>query len=394
MQKGKELRAMKIMKLYRNFLLPTGLLAGTIIGAGVFALPYVFVRSGLAVGFFYLALAAVAYTVIHLLYADVIVRTAGEHRFVGYARMYLGRFGGDIASVMVHGGNLFALTIYLVLSVSFANLLFAGGADILKLLIFWALGSAAIFFNLREIALSELVVTAFMAGIIGFIFFLGFDRIGALPAALFAAGGTYALAPLAPILFALSGRVAVPAVVKYFKINHDSHDYRAIKKSVTIGTLFPVLVYAGFILGVIGLSSGGVSEDAVSGLISVVPPGLLTVVGVLGLLSLWSSYLMIGLDTNASLQYDFSLSKTLRLGIVVLAPLLLYFAGFQNFLTLVSFAGGVFLGLEGVFIVAMWLAARRRRTGSLFPKATPLAAYAVFAVFATALLYEIFSRLV
>ena len=74
------------MNWYRRFLLPTGLLAGAIIGAGVFALPYLFLQSGFAVGGAALVFGTSAAVLIHLLYADLMIRTSGEHRFVGYAR--------------------------------------------------------------------------------------------------------------------------------------------------------------------------------------------------------------------------------------------------------------------------------------------------------------------
>ena len=114
------------MKFYRDFLLPTGLLAGTIIGAGVFALPYTFKTAGLSVGFFYLALAAAMYCLIHLFYADMIVRTPGEHRFVGYAKIYLGRPAFWQAIAMSVLEMVLVMTIYLLLSVSFLNLLWLG----------------------------------------------------------------------------------------------------------------------------------------------------------------------------------------------------------------------------------------------------------------------------
>ena len=76
--------------LYHTLLLPSGLLAGGIIGAGIFALPYLFAQSGLFAGFVHLSVGALAYTFIHLLYADVILRTPGTHRFVGRSKKYLG----------------------------------------------------------------------------------------------------------------------------------------------------------------------------------------------------------------------------------------------------------------------------------------------------------------
>ena len=69
--------------MYKNFILPAGLLAETIIGAGMFALPYVFQKSGIGLGLFYLFFFGLVSILIHLMYADIILRTSENHRFAG-----------------------------------------------------------------------------------------------------------------------------------------------------------------------------------------------------------------------------------------------------------------------------------------------------------------------
>ena len=79
--------------MYRSIFLPASILSGVIIGAGMFALPFIFESVGLATGFFYLAFFAAALILVYLVYADLVVRTPGKHRFVGYARIYFGDLG-------------------------------------------------------------------------------------------------------------------------------------------------------------------------------------------------------------------------------------------------------------------------------------------------------------
>src|SRR3990170_1628515 len=107
-----------ILTKIKQFLLPFGLLAGTIIGAGVFSLPYLFKFSGFALGFFYLALASFAYVVLYRMYADIIRETPGDHRFVGFARIYLGRYASWLAFLIAVVEGVLVLTIYLILSQS------------------------------------------------------------------------------------------------------------------------------------------------------------------------------------------------------------------------------------------------------------------------------------
>ncbi|MDO8601652.1 MAG: aromatic amino acid transport family protein [bacterium] len=346
--------AMSTITRGRDSFLAVGLLAGGIIGAGVFALPYAFSTAGLATGFFYLAIATGVYILLHLIYADILVKTSGEHRLVGLARQYLGRGAGALAVLIGVVQMVFVLTIYLVLSKSFLSLITSVGNTQQQIFLFWLLGSVAIFLKLRRIALSELLVTLSISAIIALIFILGIfhlDRVTAVP--LFA-NPRHWLIPLPAILFALSGRVVIPAVVRFLRGRNNGEDNRRqIFKVILWGTLIPAIIYGLFVIGTIGLSAP-VSEDAVIGLIGQISPALLLIIGVLGLFSLWSSYLLVGLDVYETLKLDLRMNKLWRLLIVVVAPLILYAAGFTSFLTLVSFVGGIFLVLEGLFVIAIY----------------------------------------
>ena len=119
----------------------------------------------------------------------------------------------------------------------------------------------------------------------------------------------------------------------------------------------------------------------VLGLIGYVPNWVLISVGIVGILAILSSYATIGLDVYSTLELDLKFSWWSRFAVIVFAPLILYFAGLNNFLGLVSFVGGVFLALEGIFIIWMWL----KVTGKKFS----LPIMALLLVFVMALVYEI-----
>ncbi len=366
--------------------MPIGLLAGTIIGAGIFALPHVFKTSGIGTGFFYLVLGAVVYSAIHLMYADVILRTPGRHRFVGYAREYLGPGAFFPAILMSVVEMIFVLTVYLVLSYSFANLVTPLGAVLEKIVLFWLFGSLGIFLSVRRLAELEFWITGMILGIIGLILFWSLKNVVAFSAVDFYPVLKSSLLPLAPVLFALSGRVAIPSLVDYF----NARKLPTLKRAIVWGTVVPALVYTLFVLGILMISPVP-SEDAVSGLIGILPQWALAVIGVLGLFSLYSSYIVVGLDVKNILSYDIKLPSILSVLIVIGMPIALYFSGFHNFIALVSFTGGIFLSFEGMFIIAIWLRANKilEAPPILFKKKFFVPAMFLFSVFATAMVYEI-----
>ncbi len=375
--------------MLKNVILPAGLLAGTIIGAGIFALPFVFEKAGILTGLFYLVIFGVVFTLIHLMYAEVILKTGSNHRFPGYARTYLGNFGFWSTILTTVIGMVITLTIYLILSVSFINLIEPisfNAFGFFNLLFFWLLGSAAIFLEIRRLALLESLITGGIIVIILIIAGYGLNFLDKInTTSIFNIQNIFL--PYGAVLFALAGRTAVPAVINYFQKTNQS--LSGVKKPLILGTLAPALVYLLFVFGILGLS-GTVSEDAVSGLIGHVPNLILKLIGIFGLISLWSSYIVIGLDVKNTMRYDLKFPKILAGLTVIFSPLILFLLGFQNFLVMIGLVGGIFIALEGIFIVLMWRKSRKTKPESIiFKKLNPFVVYALIIVFIGGIIYEI-----
>ena len=109
------------------------------------------------------------------MYADIIIRTPENHRFPGYAGVYLGKFGFWSSIFMAIIGAIFVLTVYLILSASFINLIFPNLIidNIYKILFFWLISSAALFFNVNKLTFLEFLVFGGMVVIIFIIFISG-----------------------------------------------------------------------------------------------------------------------------------------------------------------------------------------------------------------------------
>lgn len=370
------------MSFYRKYLLPIGLLAGTIIGAGIFSLPFVFSSAGFPLGFASLILGTGVFIALHLLYADVILRTPGTHRFVGYTQIYLGPWLSRLALLASVPQMLLVLTIYLILAVRFGDLL-VPGLGVPSLYFFWAIGSALIFFGLRTLASFELWMTGGIVFIIFALFVVAAPYIATTPQSTLVPHWSLWFLPFAPVLFALSGRVAIPSLVRYVReLSHDT--VGPLRAIIGWGTIIPAVVYGIFVLSVAALSPV-VSDDAVTGLLGAVSPSMLLALGLLGLLSLLSSYVVVGLDVSNILEYDFRVPRALRVSAVVGVPIFAYLLGLQQFIALISFTGGVFLSLEGILIAWMWLRLSPHTwPQSIVPRWGKFSAFAMLVVFVAA----------
>jgi len=362
----------------KNSVLATGLLAGTIIGAGIFSLPYVISRLGLLCGIFYLFAFAFVYFLIHQMYADLFQKHEGAHEIFYFIRNYLPKFLTKFALFVTLGGLIFVLTVYLVLAAAFFGIIFNISVNS-AVFIFWFLGSIFIFARLNWLGWAEILGTLSIVLIIGIIIFVSLNLPLKTPLFQKLDFATFFL-PFGPLLFSFGGWTAIPKVVEEYRQSKINNKPFSLKKVVFWGSFIPAIVYMFFILGVLKLNPE-VSPESLDSL-GMLSPSLVVLLGVMGLLTLWTSYFIIGISVKNILNFDLNLSKKLSFFIVLVGPLAIYFLGVKNFLNAISFSGGIFTALQGIFIVMMW---QKAFPGGQWQKFC----YPLYAVFATAIVYKI-----
>jgi len=98
--------------LKRKFFSTAFTLTGTIIGAGILGLPYVFSKAGFLVGIFWLILLGFIMLFVNLSLGEISLRTKKIHQLPGYAEKYLGKKGKIIMFFAVIFGIYSALLAY------------------------------------------------------------------------------------------------------------------------------------------------------------------------------------------------------------------------------------------------------------------------------------------
>ena len=108
----------------KNSLLAVGSLIGTIIGAGVFGIPYVVAKSGILISLFYFLILGALVLFLHLCLGEVVLRTKEKHRLVGYTEKYLGKKAKILVTISVIIGTVGALLVYIILGGDFLKIIF------------------------------------------------------------------------------------------------------------------------------------------------------------------------------------------------------------------------------------------------------------------------------
>ncbi len=345
------------------------IIVGTIIGAGVFTLPYVAEYSGMSIFLFWLIIVTMIITFLHLLYGEVVLRTPKEFRLPGYAGYYLGAKAKRFILVTTFLTFSFSLLIYLILGGDFLRVILGflfPGVDIpsgLLTIILWLVFSlfivnanqkiTAINFYLSFLLLIIFLVISFQA-----LPHFSFSQINWLH---FNNHWGWLL-PYGVIFFAVNGMVAIPEAAKIIKRRKLESK---LKRIIIIGTLIPVICYLLFVLSVVGVSGEHTSRDAISGLIGVLGKPIVFLGALLGFLAVATSYLIFADYIKNSFIYDFKWTPFISYLVVVLGPLVLYLSNFANIIKLMSFIGGLLGGLEGIMLVL--IAEKAKKSSSVTP---------------------------
>ena len=354
-----------------NQLKALAVFTGTVIGVGIFGLPWVGKISGFLILVFYFITLGIVAAIIHWLFGEVTLGTQGVHRLPGYVRLYLGKKWSNFALINTCFGLFGAQLAYLIVGGQFLNSLLSpliGGNSLLYTIVFFVLGSYLIFRGIKGISLTEFLILGFLISII-ILFF-----VRALPLiklhSLLTIKPNRLMYPYGVVLFSLWGVAIVPEVKEIVKGNR-----RLLKKTIILGTIISALVYLVFSLVVIGVSGQTTTQDAFSGLIPFFGSNIVKLGFIFGLFASFSSFLTLGLTLKKIFLYDVRLSRLVSFSLASFVPIILFLLGFNQFISIIGLTGAFVMGIEGtivVFLYKRFLAVKKATKISYFYYLLPL----------------------
>lgn len=369
-----------------NNIIPAALLAGTIIGAGIFALPYVSIKAGIVIALISMGLFTALMISIHTMYADVVVDIGHEHRFAGIAQRYMGKKGyvAAIAMTIVH--MMFVLAIYILFAQGFLGTLLSQEWALYGAIIFWALGSITMYLSVKAVSIIETIAVIGIIAVVGIIMWYGAPNIQLEKVPLIGESFAYVFIPFGVLLFALNGRPAIPGVVSYCVQAKESK--KTMRRIIITGTIVAGVVYAFFIVGVVG-SSDYITQDALSGL-TALPQWVKGLLVLLGILAVITSYIAVAQDVRKSLQHDVRFSKWGALILTATLPLGIYMLRLGSLVELLEIAGGLFVSFEGLMIIRMWKKHKKQSKTSIMSRVPQWWILIMQMLFITSIIYVIY----
>ncbi|PIU68995.1 hypothetical protein COS81_01865 [candidate division WWE3 bacterium CG06_land_8_20_14_3_00_42_16] len=328
----------------RKILRASAMLIGTIIGAGIFGIPYAFSKIGFWAGVGYLIVLGTVVLMLNLSHGEVVLSTHGRHQLSGYAEKYLGKKGKVLALLSMFFGFYGALTAYIIKVGEFLRTLTSTGSSFGWSLIFFGVMAFLVLLGVKLISRFQLVLGFLLIIVLVLICGMGLSWFN--PSNLSHFDPSFFFMPYGVILFALGGASIIPEMGGIFK----REERGKLKKAIIFGTVIPITLYCIFALVIVGITGLNTSDDAIGGLVNLHP--FMTYLGAfLGTLTMSSTFLSLGTILKDLYHYDFHFPPFLAWAAACFIPLLLFISGVTEFITLIMMAGSLMGGFEGIVII-------------------------------------------
>ncbi len=331
----------------RKTILAVTTLIGTIIGAGVFGIPYVIMQSGLLVGLIHIIIIAALTMIITLYLGEIALRTKENYQLTGYAQKYLGTKGKLLMMASLAFGIYAAALAYLIgTSESLSFLFFETTKYSLYMgILFWAFMTVITLFGIKALQEGEFfgVIIILVLIIALSVFFANKIDVSNLTYQPILDIKDY-FVPFGVILFAFLGYTTIPEVERIL-----GKDKRGMKSAIIIATLISTIVYILFPIIVIGLKGQATPALAT---IALGKPFIL-----LGIITMLTSYLALSIALIDMFQFDYNQSKIKSWLYTSLIPLILFIimqlTNTANFTKVLGIGGVISGGLTSILIIFM-----------------------------------------
>ena len=342
-----------------SFALALSTLVGTIVGAGIFSLPYVIIKSGVIPGVFYFIFFGGIVMLLHLFWGEVCLRTSGKHRIIGYAEIYLGKWGKILATGALVFVLIGVLLAYLILAGQFLHIIFSPVVPQVSSIMFsiltWGILSFFVFKGIQLISKLELFLNVALFAVILAVFIFAIPHIHLQNFSLFHSSGLFF--PFGILLFSMAGWDAIPEIADLFK---NKQEKKRLDNVIVWASVITVGLFLLFSFFVVGVSGTNTTQDSFGGLEQFLGKPIIMLGALFGLLAIVTSFLVLGNYLKNSLFRDFQIPYPLACAIALGLPLALFLAGFREFLTIIGIVGTVMGGVEGVLMILIFKIAKRK----------------------------------
>lgn len=337
-------------------------LTGTIIGAGVLAIPYTIYTAGYWLGVLYLIILGIIMTILNLMLGEVVLRTKKKLHIPELIKLYLGKKGYVLVliaiAILIYGG----MSAYI-----------RGAGDIINTIIpsqsfnwsivFFAIGTYFIIKGLKFVSQWNIIFVSGMVLIIITIWLkaiysqdIDWTQFELKPTNSI----TQAFRPYGAILFSYFGVIAIP----HIKTILGKKSYQ-MESAITLGMLIPISLYSVFVSLVIGVAGKDITQLAIISLGEKLGGQVLIITSIFAIIAMMTSFIAMGLSMIESYMNFGKLKRSIAIILTTFPPMALLVFDWAQFDTIIQYAGGIGVSIISILIVlTFW---RAKAEGELPP---------------------------
>ena len=129
---------------------------------------------------------------------------------------------------------------------------------------------------------------------------------------------------------------------------------KSFRRVIILSTLIPAIFFILFTIMVLGITGSNTTESALTGLNDSLGNGVVLISLLMGVVITFSAFITHGLSLKRILAYDLGIKEKQAVIISCFTPMILFLLGLNSFIGMISFVGGVLLGIDGIMILLMY----------------------------------------
>jgi tyrosine-specific transport protein len=331
-----------------QFIKAVAILTGTIVGAGVLAIPYSIYAAGYWLGILYLIILGIVMIVLNLMLGEVILRTKKNLHIPEIIKLYLGK-----------KGYILVLVAMLVLIYGGMSAYIRGAGDILNRIIpaasfnwsvvFFVIGTYFIVKGLKFVSQWNIVFVSGMVLIVITIWLkaiysqnIDWNQFNLQPTTSL----KNAFQPYGAILFSYFGVIAIPHIRKILGKKSDQ-----MESIIQLGVLIPILIYSVFVSLVIGVAGQDIKPLAVISLGDKLGDNVLIITSIFAVIAMMTSFITMGLSMIESYMNFGKIRRSIAVILTTFPPMALLFFNWAQFNTIIQYAGGIGVSIISILII-------------------------------------------
>gem|GEM_PF-648498 len=327
---------------------------GTIFGVGLYSMPYVMSRSGAWIFLAYVIVVASLVFLVNFLFADVVLRTPPQERFLGYVGQYFSKRAEKIFGWITVIGFWGTFLAYLLVWGEFAYLVFGSVIPFSPIqfsLVFFILTFIVIFKGGRTVEWVDILMLLGAAVLFAILFVRGSEHLQYFFRS--TSGFDGYILPYGSVMFAFWGAGIIPEVVNQLR-----GEPKRILRLLIIGQIIVAVLGLMFAFFVVGMTGADTSRTAFEGLEPYIGRVGVVIGAVIGLITTALAYNNLGWVSRNIMMFDAKFKKIAATASVVLPPVFLMMLGLVNYVLVMSVIGAIFLASQGFMIFQLYRRSR------------------------------------